>query len=206
MPQRPVSSLLGLSNTSSNSQNLGQAYLILNLTTGSQAQWAKQLPSDQNALDHPPEGYRDRDEWVDILYSSGTLALSITLCYTSFATANLPVLMSSNMNRTEPIPPYEKSTSSYKYDNVRMQLGQNNNTVHSLPTPEERGVLTLSSQRHSWLAKPPELPSPEPWLRQYFNIPGNVYNENGFAGQSAFHGLSIRRESTRPAGRQHTPS
>ncbi|KAL2426540.1 hypothetical protein ABEF95_009183 [Exophiala dermatitidis] len=146
MPQRPVSSLLGLSNTSSNSQNLGQAYLILNLTTGSQAQWAKQLPSDQNALDHPPEGYRDRDEWVDILYSSGTLALSITLCYTSFATANLPVLMSSNMNRTEPIPPYEKSTSSYKYDNVRMQLGQNNNTVHSLPTPEERGVLTLSSQ------------------------------------------------------------
>ncbi|KAJ8999901.1 hypothetical protein HRR94_005082 [Exophiala dermatitidis] len=172
-------------NISSNSQNLGQAYLMLNLTTGSQAQWAKQLASDQNALDHPPEGYRDRDEWVDMFYSNGTLALSITLCYTSFATANMPVLVSSNMNRTEPIPPYEKSTSSYKYDDVRMQLGQSNNTVHSLPTPEERGILTLSSQRDSWLAHPSELPAQEPWLRQYFNVPGKVYNENGFADQSA---------------------
>ncbi|KIW24165.1 uncharacterized protein PV07_09895 [Cladophialophora immunda] len=173
-------------NVSSNSQNLGQAYLILNLTTGSQAQWAKELPpSDETGFHHPPQSYRDRQEWVDLLYSNDTLVLSITLCYTSFATANLPVLMSSNMNRTEPIPPYEKSTSSYNYDDVRRQLGQINNPVRSLSTPEERGILTLSSQRDSWVAQPSELSSQEPWLRQYFNIPGDPFSGPGFDGESA---------------------
>jgi hypothetical protein len=159
------------------SSNWGQAYIFLNATRGSDYAWRGAL---QGGLDNPPfwsvPAFQHRNEWSDLIFSNGSLVLSATICYTSFATADLPVVMSSTKNRTEPSLSYDFKTARYNYDQVRVQLGQTDKSS----TDAERGIMSLEPQRTDWLALPTELPTGEPYIRQYFNMnTGGVLGEDG---------------------------
>lgn len=148
----------------------GTAYLILNVTRGSAAEWAA---AAQAVNDNPtvnatisPSQYSSRQEWLDLIWANGDLVLSVSLCYTAFDTADIPIAMSSKANRTEPDPYYDFGTLTYNYGAVREQLGQYDSQI----SLEERGLLQLNKQ--SWIANGSELPPVEPYIRDFANFQG----------------------------------
>ena len=74
------------------SEAYGAAYLILNVTLGSSYTWDAVAGGTPVA---PPE-YSQNGEWLDLVYSKGDLVLGVTVCYSAFRTADIPVLVSSN--------------------------------------------------------------------------------------------------------------
>ena len=146
--------------------NYGVSYLILNVTTGSKEQWAAVVGGGEPI--RPPE-YSENGEWLNLVYSNPPLIFGVTLCFSAFRIADIPVSISSNYNRTEPAAYYDQSQSRYTFSNIRQQLGQGPD-----PAPlEERGILQLE-KRPSWIADPSELPPPgtEPFVRDFANMGG----------------------------------
>ena len=113
-----------------------------------------------------PTQYNTSGEWLDLIYSNGALVLSITLCYSSFDIADLPVRISSTANRTETTPLFDFNSSSYTFDALREQYGQYGNTY----SPEQRGVLRLNKQ--DWVANQSEIFPVEPYMRDFANLGG----------------------------------
>jgi hypothetical protein len=146
-----------------NSSLYGTAYLILNYTLGDPSDW---LAVTQTAA--APPAYSERGEWIDLVYSDGSLVLSVSLCYSAFDTADIPVYISSAENRTEPGPTFDLNKGQFHFDAIRKQLGQSgpNDTL------ADRGVLSLQSQRNSWLATDGEQAPVEPVLRGYADLQG----------------------------------
>ncbi|KAF2500493.1 hypothetical protein BU16DRAFT_248181 [Lophium mytilinum] len=66
--------------------------------------------------------------------------ISVSLCYTSWQTADLSIHMSSDSSRQEPIARINHGSSRYDFSELRIQMGQHPN-VTSL---EARNVLNLS--------------------------------------------------------------
>lgn len=160
------------------SGNYGTSYLILNITLGSEETWAA---ITRGAPAAPPE-YGESGEWLDLVYSKGSLVLGVTLCFSAFRTADIPVTISSPSNRTEPTTSFDFSKSIYEFSAIRKQLGQGPNTPHV----EKRGVLQLEKSP-SWLADPSELPPPltEPFVRDFANMRGPL-NDGNTANYTAF--------------------
>lgn len=90
------------------------AYLLLNVTLGETRDW--QAVTENGAA---PPAFSERGEWVDLAYSNGALVLSVTLCYSAFNTADIPVHISSPQNRTEPGPTYDLDQGQFHFDDIR---------------------------------------------------------------------------------------
>jgi hypothetical protein len=146
----------------------GTAYLLLNVTLGNSTNWQAVTEKIAN-----PPAYSERGEWVDLVYSGGTLVLSITLCYSAFDTADIPVHISSPENRTEPGPAFDLNQGQFHFDAIRRQLGQTGSDALV-----DRGVLGLASQRHSWFANGDELAPVVSILRGYANLNGFDFRGN----------------------------
>lgn len=136
----------------------GTAYLVLNSTLGSQYDWEAglEVPNDDNATGYYPVAYQERSEWLDLVYSKSNVILSVSLCYAAFDFADMPVEISSNINRTETSfdPIYDPSTSTYTFAALRQAMGQDKTVSLS-----HRDQLQLAG-KPSWLTSPGENSGP----------------------------------------------
>ncbi|KAK3938502.1 hypothetical protein QBC46DRAFT_317605 [Diplogelasinospora grovesii] len=148
----------------------GTAYMLLNITLGDAYTWKAVTQSD-TATGFSPPAYSERGEWLDLVYSGGTLVLSATLCYSSFDQADIPVSISSSSNRTETIPSFDPASSTYTFSGFRAMLGQD----AALSPGADRGILELAKQS-SWIASPDQVPplDDEPYLRNFANLAGPI--------------------------------
>ena len=150
------------------SNTYGTAYLMLNVTKGPGSTWSAVTdPVSIESGVKPPE-YSTNGEWLDLIYSNGALVLSVTLCYSSFDTADLPVNISSNANRTESSPVFNFDTSMYTFDSLREQYGQYRDSM----SLEQRGLLNLD--KRDWVANQSEVApgDVEPFMRDFANLGG----------------------------------
>ena len=153
--------------TESLSSLYGTAYLIINVTEGTLRTW-----------EAVTEAYSASGEWLDLVYSDSMLILSVTLCYSSFDTADLPVKISSTANRTETTPTFDFNSSIYTFHALREQYGQHGNTL----SLEQRGILMLDKQ--DWTANQSEVPPVEPYMRDFANLDGpkGLGNDPNYTG------------------------
>ena len=151
---------------SESSNSYGTAYLIVNVTKGAPATWRAVTEASSSGSGVRPSQYSTSGEWLNLIYSNGALILSVTLCYSSFDTADLPVKISSTTNRTETTPTFDFNSSTYTFDALREQYGQYGNEL----SPEQRGVLMLDKQ--DWTANQSEVPPVEPYMRDFANLGG----------------------------------
>ena len=159
-----------------NSTLWGIGHLVLNVTLGEPEDWQAVL--GDHGDQHPPF-YQIRENWLDLIYSEGEQVLSLSLCYSSFMTADMPVKIQSPTNRTEPSPVYDLSQSKYTFDSVRQMYGQNRSVSRS-----ERGILDLV-KADSWLVNDTALPPMESFVRAYTNMDGpqkNAIDKSGYVG------------------------
>ncbi len=71
---------------------------------------------------------------------SGVVAdFNITLCYTAFDTARLDVNLYGDSVHTEPIPHFEPSVESYTFNDILIQLGNNDTKTGAA----NRGILQI---------------------------------------------------------------
>ena len=151
---------------SESSTTYGTAYLMVNITKGAASTWRAVTEASSSGSGVRPPKYSTSGEWLDLVYSNGALVLSVTLCYSSFDTADLPVKISSTANRTETTPVFDFDSSTYTFDALREQYGQYGDTL----SPEQRGVLRLDKQ--DWTANQSEMPPVEPYMRDFANLGG----------------------------------
>ena len=144
----------------------GTAYLIINVTEGTPQTLEAVTEASRPGSGVRPPQYSTNGKWLDLIYSNGALVLSVTLCYSSFDTADLLVKISSTANRTETTPVFDFDSSTYTFDALREQYGQDGNTL----SPKQRGVLMLDKQ--DWIAKQSEYPPAEPYMRDFANLGG----------------------------------
>ncbi|KAL5316380.1 hypothetical protein ACEPPN_015425 [Leptodophora sp. 'Broadleaf-Isolate-01'] len=138
----------------------GNAYLAINISSGTEAEWLSpplsQEPAEYATLvgpGYPPLAYSNHGEWLDLVFNSdASLRLSVSLCYTAFDTADLDIAMSGPQNRTEPVPSYDIATSGYTYGAIREQYGQfpDGQVSYDSDSVTARGILSLK-KRASWL-------------------------------------------------------
>ncbi|KIW69585.1 hypothetical protein PV04_05455 [Phialophora macrospora] len=114
--------------------SFGNAYLVVNVSSGSEAEWAQALPGEDpnqgilRGAGTPPIGYGvhgQKNEWYVLIYSDdATLNLSVSVCYTAFDTADLHVNIDSLRNHSDITPLWNAATQAYEYDEIRTQFGQ----------------------------------------------------------------------------------
>lgn len=133
---------------------MGSSYMILNLTSGNIL--SDFFISSDNLTEITSPGLElkslsGRDEWLDLEFpvemvsgteDSDSYRISVTVCYTGFDSADLPVTAVSKTNRTEPEPKFS-ATSYYSFDAVRRQLGQRPDGTWTSGDFEGRGILEL---------------------------------------------------------------
>lgn len=119
----------------------GSAYLFLNNTFGDL--------NDLFGSNNLAEASQEKGEWLDLIYSNGSVILSASICYAAFDFADLEVTMSSQDNRTESHlePVFDRDTSAYTFQELRHSMGQD----RSLPL-DRRGILELAKE--SWQKRP----------------------------------------------------
>lgn len=129
----------------------GTAYLFLNVTLGTAQDWASASGDEGFSAtpSHAPSSIQERGEWLDMVFSEGTIMLSVSICYAAFDFADVDVSISSQTNRTESRldPKFDQNTSTYTFEGLRSAMGQN----EDVPL-EKRGILKLEKQ--AWLGAP----------------------------------------------------
>ena len=156
-----VGSLLSaVTNSSSNitsNRVYGASYLAVNITSGTNEEWViytAQDAAENNGIGGAgfnPFYFADNGEWIDLLFNqNGSLTLSVSLCYTAFDSQDLFISAFSSENRTEPTPVFDQQEVTWRYDNIRRQLGQSSDGsfIHGLF--EDRGVLQLNRSIDNW--------------------------------------------------------
>lgn len=117
----------------------GSAYLFLNITLGT----FDGLLGIMRRPDLPviTEASQEREEWLDLIYSNGSVIISASICYAAFDFADIDVTISSQSNRTESRlePVFNGATSTYTFQELRYAMGQD----QSLPI-DRRGILKLA--------------------------------------------------------------
>lgn len=141
----------------------GSAYLLLNNSLGIfDAFWDAVSPPRLTVV---AEASQERGEWLDLLYSNGSVMFSATICYAAFDFADIDVSISSQSNRTESRlePVFDKDKSTYTFQELRYAMGQD----RSLGM-ERRGMLELA--KGAWQVAPNEeypdsqtYPGPQPY-------------------------------------------
>lgn len=124
----------------------GSAYLFINKTLGD-------LDDFGGTVGRPDllvaEASQERGEWLDLIYSNGSVIISASICYAAFDFADIEVSISSQSNRTESRlePVFDQDTSTYTFGELRSAMGQD----RSLPT-DRRGIMELA--KGTWQVAP----------------------------------------------------
>ena len=134
----------------------GATYLALNFTSGTYNEWSQHMGGaaftrggGQGGF--KPPSFADNGEWLDLLFTSnGSLRLSVSLCYAAWDSADLFIEASSNQNRTEPVPIFDRVNTKWRYDSIRRQLGQSTEGPWVQGMIKDRGLLELA-ERQSWI-------------------------------------------------------
>ncbi|KAL8804267.1 MAG: hypothetical protein Q9200_005888 [Gallowayella weberi] len=153
----------------SSNVSYGMAFLVVNITAGSLAEWHAVLGTDADeygtfgGTGAQPKAYRGRKEWADLLFTANeSLVMSATLCHAAYDSVVLDIAASGGKsNRTEPSPRYSVHGQINDYITIRRQLGQTSYNSQPL-TPEDRGILSIS-RRESWLPGQGDYPKSS-WL------------------------------------------
>ncbi|OAP60093.1 hypothetical protein AYL99_05095 [Fonsecaea erecta] len=173
--------------------SFGNAYLVLNVSSGSEADWAQALPGEDpnqgifRGAGTPPVGYSvhgQKNEWYDLIYSDdATLNLSVSLCYTAFDTADLHVQIDSSGNHSDLTPSWNTARQAYEYDAIRGQLGQDRDTGAATYSRDWRGRNIMNLQkRDSWIPEPDfgdylvpqDRVTQTSWITDYANMAGSL--------------------------------
>lgn len=172
--------------------SFGNAYLVVNVSSGSEAEWAEAVPGEDPNLGifrgagTPPLAYSfhgQKNEWYDLIYSEdGKLNLSVSVCYTAFDTADLNVKIESSGNHSDLTPSWLVDTNSFDYGKIRAQLGQDaDGSVSYSRDLGARNIMSLE-KRDSWLPQPDfgdyVIPSHRvtetSWITDYANMAGSL--------------------------------
>ena len=141
----PLSGGSRCSNESKKTPQSRLAYLALNITAAS---------GNMNATKSlgPPSVTVHRGQWTDFNYLHADLQISSTLCYSALNSADLDIQAYGNKVRTEPRPVIDNKDLSYRFDDVRKQLGllAQNSQVSSAASTQDRGILCLHP-KDSWV-------------------------------------------------------
>lgn len=87
---------------------------------------------------------QSRGQWTSV--STPQQVWNMSICYSSWVTADLNVTLYSHENRTEPVAFWSQQQGYYTQPNVHEQLGN----VLGNSTPESRGILQLA-EKASWI-------------------------------------------------------
>ncbi|KAL9615854.1 MAG: hypothetical protein Q9160_009205 [Pyrenula sp. 1 TL-2023] len=153
---------------------MGHSYMVLNLTSG--RDWNV---VDDGSADDPtanitsagmkPTSLSGRGEWLDLDfpvldpdYANDKYRLSVSICYTGYDSADIPVKVLSTVNRTEPGPTFDTKTNQYRFDRIRAQLGQQPNGDWSFTDFTDRGIMKLE-KLDSWNPKDIKGAQERPW-------------------------------------------
>jgi hypothetical protein len=172
----------------------GNAYLMINVSSGLEKDWAAGIPGEDPNLGifrgdgTAPLAYSQHginNEWYDLLWSSdGHLNLSLSVCYTAFDTADLHVQIESSMNHSDVSSKWDRAAKAYDFSDVRVQLGQGADGKASYSnTSVARNIMGLA-KRQSWVPQPDfgdyVVPSNRvtqtSWITDYANMAGSVQN------------------------------
>jgi hypothetical protein len=134
----------------------GTSYLALNVSNGTYVEWREVV--GRNPVLMLPVSFVDNNEWQDLVFGDGDLSvrLSVSICYTSFDSADLVIQASSGVkDRKEPSLIYTpESGSCIDFGEIRRQLGQTAPDGSFDPSVDGRGILKLH-KRESWFPKGP---------------------------------------------------
>ncbi|KAI9859413.1 MAG: Mitochondrial outer membrane protein iml2 [Trichoglossum hirsutum] len=135
----------------------GTAYMAMNISDGSYPDLRKVFNAGENIAGRPevppvrPVSYSENGEWQDLVFSgdSTSVRISVTICYSSFDSADLIITARRKSVGLEPSRQYTPDTN-FTYNAVRQQLGLANLPEDAKPSMEQRGILALG-KRDSWL-------------------------------------------------------
>jgi hypothetical protein len=173
--------------------SFGNAYLVVNVSSGSEADWANAIPGEDPNLGifrgsgTSPVGYSihgQKNEWYDLIFSEdATLNLSVSVCYTAFDTADLHVQIESSGNHSDITPSWNITTQAFDYSDIRAQFGQDlgDGSVTYSNDWISRNIMTLE-KRASWVPEPdfgdyvvPRNRITETnWITDYANMAGSL--------------------------------
>ena len=174
--------------------SFGNAYLVVNVSGGSETEWARAIPGEDPNLGFfrgpgtRPLGYGvhgQNNEWYDLFYSEdGRLNLSVSVCYTAFDTADLRVNIESSSNHSDIVPTWNQDMAKFEYGDIRRQFGQElGGTVSYSNDLRARNILALR-KRESWIPEPDfgDYVAPKnrvtqtSWITDYANMAGSIQN------------------------------
>jgi hypothetical protein len=135
----------------------GTAYMAMNISDGSYPDLRKVSNAGENIAGRPevppvrPVSYSENGEWQDLVFSrdSTSVRISVTICYSSFDSADLIITARRKSVGLEPSRQYTPD-AGFTYNAVRQQLGLANLPEDAKPSMEQRGILALG-KRDSWL-------------------------------------------------------
>ncbi|KIY00717.1 uncharacterized protein Z520_03382 [Fonsecaea multimorphosa CBS 102226] len=173
--------------------SFGNAYLVINVSSGSEADWAEAIPGEDpnqgifRGAGTPPVGYSvhgQKNEWYDLIYSEdATLNLSVSVCYTAFDTADLHVKIDSSGNHSDLTPSWNAATRAFEFAAIRAQLGQDRETGAVTYSPNLGARNTMNLQRRdSWIPEPDfgdyivpqNRVTQTSWITDYANMAGSL--------------------------------
>jgi hypothetical protein len=117
---------------------MGSAYLVLNITRVSFAEFPQQHSSLWSFNDW---AFDSNGSMVTAKLSNPGIQFDSTLCYNALNSFDLSITAFSESNRTEPYLGYDISTADFTTESVRSQFGTVSNE-----TFEDRGILLLGSK------------------------------------------------------------
>ena len=172
--------------------SFGNAYMVINVSSGSATEWAQAIPGEDPNLGlfrgsgTTPLGYGvhgQNNEWYDLIYSEDArLNLSVSVCYTAFDTADLRVSIESSSNHSDTVPTWNERMKVFDYSDIRRQFGQEvDGTVTYSNDSKARNILSLQ-KRESWVPEPDfgDCVAPKnrvtqtSWITDYANMAGSL--------------------------------
>lgn len=119
----------------------GSAYLFLNVTLGGIEDLVNQ--TDLVVAD----ASKERGEWLDLIYSNGSVIISASICYAAFDFADIDVSITSQSNRTESRLEPVFDGAKYTFQELRYAMGQGRSL-----SIKQRGMLELA--KGTWQVAP----------------------------------------------------
>lgn len=173
--------------------SFGNAYVVVNVSSGSEAEWANAIPGEDPNLGifrgsgTSPVGYSvhgQNNEWYDLIFSEdATLNLSVSVCYTAFDAADLHVQIEASGNHSDITPSWNTTRQAFDYSDIRAQFGQDlgDGSVTYSKDSISRNIMTLE-KRASWVPEPdfgdyvvPRKRITETnWIADYANMAGSL--------------------------------
>ena len=136
----------------------GTSMLIIEPTTGVDPHYNPANDSNLSVTEH--------ESWTDIATQTGVPLARLSLCYAAWDTARLSVTMSSDQNRSEPIPRWNPTEGLHTTPDLSDQLG---NSPGQSATARQIMVLENNG---SWVTQPEDRTpiNIQPWVQLFGDV------------------------------------